>query len=64
MNEVTENWDEISDKQIYDNIQDGKWKLSDFENYLNYFGEKVFRQGQMDVISSVQQMQTITGLRK
>lgn len=61
---MNENWDEITDKQIYENIREGKWTLSDLESYLNYFGEKVFRQGQMDVLSSVQQMQTIIGLKK
>lgn len=61
---MNENWDEITDKQIYENIREGKWTLSDLESYLNYFGEKVFRQGQMDVLSSVQQMQTIIELKK
>jgi uncharacterized protein (DUF3820 family) len=56
------NWDDITDKEIYENIRDGKWTLSDLENYLNYFGEKAFRQGELHAISEIKSMYSITGL--
>jgi hypothetical protein len=56
------NWDDITDKEIYENIRDGKWTLSDLENYLNYFGEKAFRQGEIHAISEIKSMYSITVL--